>query len=382
MRKGRSSRRSRVSRPSIGPKTLQNVEAVAAQPAAPNVVIGVSVPPVAPSEPPRAEADAGTNVAPALQSIPGPSPVPVEATAHEPASEQRLKAEAAATLEQAIDELDAAPAGDETKPAEKTEEKPDTTDEPKAAAAEARDEPSPPEPPAGVDEESIPPAGDLAVHEEFFSQGDVASLAADDDDDLAAADKAVRKSAPEVVERRARFVRYVTWAVGVSAVVCLAAVVRTAFTPSSKTIAAPAQAAMIVEPPAAKAAPRAEPAQPAAATPPAAAEPPATTATTAPEAPAPAAIEPTEAPKPAPTGDAKEEKAACRSALERGKVADAIEAGERAVALDETDAEAWLLLGAAYQEKGKLADARRAYTSCVKLGVKGKHTTECAQMLR
>lgn len=115
---------------------------------------------------------------------------------------------------------------------------------------------------------------------------------------------------------------------------------------------------------------------------PAAAEPPATTATTAPEAPAPAAIEPTEAPKPAPTGDAKEEKAACKSALERGKVADAIEAGERAVALDETDAEAWLLLGAAYQEKGKLADARRAYTSCVKLGVKGKHTTECAQMLR
>jgi Flp pilus assembly protein TadD len=83
----------------------------------------------------------------------------------------------------------------------------------------------------------------------------------------------------------------------------------------------------------------------------------------------------------APTGNAKEEKAKARTFLERRKLAEAIEAGERSVALDPTDAEAWLILGAAYQEKGKNAEARRAYASCVKEGKNGPRN-ECMNMLR
>ena len=87
-------------------------------------------------------------------------------------------------------------------------------------------------------------------------------------------------------------------------------------------------------------------------------------------------------PAPAPAlGDAKAEKAIAKRALEGRKLAVAIAAAERAVALDATDGEAWLLLGAAHQEKGDLASARRAYASCVKDAKKGPRH-ECAQMLR
>jgi Flp pilus assembly protein TadD len=100
----------------------------------------------------------------------------------------------------------------------------------------------------------------------------------------------------------------------------------------------------------------------------------------------PAEVAPTPAPveeaKPVVTGDAKEEKAKCKKALETRKLAEAIEAGERSVAIDETDGEAWLLLGASYQEKGDLPNARKAYGSCKTLGTASKFTRECAQMLR
>jgi Flp pilus assembly protein TadD len=68
-------------------------------------------------------------------------------------------------------------------------------------------------------------------------------------------------------------------------------------------------------------------------------------------------------------------------ALDRGKFAEAIQAGEASVAADPTDAEAWLLLGAAYDSKGRGADARRAYQSCVQQGKRGP-TGECAALLR
>ena len=94
-------------------------------------------------------------------------------------------------------------------------------------AADAPDAPA-------EDEETIPPAGDLAAHEEFFSEGDLARHATDEDElELVANEKAQRKSDPAVVKRRAKLARYVTWAVGVSAALCLVAVVRTAFTSSS-----------------------------------------------------------------------------------------------------------------------------------------------------
>jgi Flp pilus assembly protein TadD len=48
------------------------------------------------------------------------------------------------------------------------------------------------------------------------------------------------------------------------------------------------------------------------------------------------------------------------------------------VALDPSDAEAWLILGAAYQEKGDAANARRSFKSCLSEGKRGPKW-ECAQ---
>ncbi|MDB5213451.1 MAG: hypothetical protein JWO86_1378 [Myxococcaceae bacterium] len=250
------------------------------------------------------------------------------------------------------------------------------------------------------DEMSIPPMGDLSVEpiaDRFFSEGELVAARADEQEEWdERANKAVRKSLPEVVQRRARFAKYVRWAVGGAAVVCLAALARTALPPSASsasaslaTIEAPAAKAASVaiaapepvktaEPVSApvvavpaQAAPAAEPA-PAAAAP--AAELTPTTPTTPTKGAEPAAV-PADAPA-APAvavsdKTALQEKNDSRRALERGKLADAIAAGERSVALDPTDGEAWLLLGAAYQEKGKNADARRCYSSCVKEGKRG-----------
>jgi Flp pilus assembly protein TadD len=83
-------------------------------------------------------------------------------------------------------------------------------------------------------------------------------------------------------------------------------------------------------------------------------------------------------PDPAQAG---KEKTAARIALERGRLGVAIEAGERSVALDASDGEAWLILGAAYQEKGNAKDARRCYRACVEQAKRGPRG-ECAAMLR
>jgi hypothetical protein len=213
---------------------------------------------------------------------------------------------------------------------------------------------------------SIPPMGDLSVEpvaDRFFAQDP--SAGHDDEWDHDGKDHALRKSRPEVIERRARFARYVRWAVGGAAVVCLAAFARSAMTPwraGSPAVQVAAAAAPL--PP--------DVARPAVVAPPAA----------APKAPPPIAA--SEVPPAAPADDGKtalEEKNDSRRALERGKTADAIDAGERSVAKDPTDGEAWLLLGAAYQDKGMMAEARRAYGSCLKEGKRGP-LGECRAMLR
>jgi tetratricopeptide (TPR) repeat protein len=248
------------------------------------------------------------------------------------------------------------------------------------------------------EEMSIPPVGDLSVEpiaDRFFSEGELVAARADHEAEEwdERANKAVRKSLPEVVQRRARFAKYVRWAVGGAAVLCLAAVARSALPPSappSSGASASLSQGTRLEAPASKAASVAvvAPAAPAvvAAEPVTTAEP-----VSAPVVAVPAAVAPAAAPEPAAaapvaaapadapaapavaTSDksALQEKNDSRRALERGKLADAIAAGERSVALDPTDGEAWLLLGAAYQEKGKNADARRCYSSCVKEGKRG-----------
>jgi hypothetical protein len=258
------------------------------------------------------------------------------------------------------------------------------------------------------DEMSIPPVGDLSVEpiaDRFFSEGELVAArnvhGSDESEDWdERAHKSVRKSLPEVVQRRARFAKYVRWAVGGAAVVCLAALARTALPPSASgsgerasAARASLEAAPVVSPvspasPAEAPAPAAEapvapPVEKAAAAQVAAAAP-APDSGAAPVVAVPAAEPSAAAPTGAAGGDEKtalQEKNDSRRALERGKVADAIAAGERSVALDATDGEAWLLLGAAYQEKGNNAEARRCYSSCVKEGKRGP-VGECHAMLR
>ncbi len=233
---------------------------------------------------------------------------------------------------------------------------------------------------------SIPPASDLAVEvsapaafgvpaARFFSEGD---LAQDDEDahDGPLDAKAARKNRPEVALRRARFARYVTWAVGMASVVCVVAILRGAAEDREMRARAAASTASTTAP----ASPTVEPpplAMPLAMPIPAAQPVPAAVV----EAPKAAAAPSDETPRDTPAKTAKEEKADAQRALERRQLEAAVAAGERAVLLDPTDGDAWLLLGAAHQERGNMTEARRAYSSCVKEGKRGA-VGECRAMLR
>ena len=234
------------------------------------------------------------------------------------------------------------------------------------------------------DEVSVPPAGDLEVEDHsFFERGEQEAIAESQrivqahaavfalEADAFIPEKARRKSEPHIVRRRQKLAGYVRVAVASAAVLCLAAVGRNAMHNPTKATT-PVQATHVE---------MSSPPPPAAVT----------------EAPAPAPVEvkaadPVAAPaasaivaedaKPAEvTGDAKEELKKSRTALERRKIPDAIEAGEKSVTLDPTDGEAWLILGAAYQEKGDLVNAHRCYASCIKEGKTGPRL-ECQKMLR
>lgn len=267
----------------------------------------------------------------------------------------------------------------------------------KGSAKARASEPPVPQP----DEVSVPPIGDLAV-ENFFSDGDHARHV--DDEGESVSEKAKRKALPHVVERRARFARYVQWAVGISAVVCLAAIGRTAVT-RSRANEARASNATVIPLPTPKDAPapsteRPNPAPQAAPTEtqaadnaaPAAASATTTAATTT----ADTATSPSgsaaavasgsaapEAPSTAekPEGDPKAEKEASRKALEGHKLDAAIAAGERAVAIDPTDGESWLILAASYMVKGDAKNAQRSYKSCLEKATT-RHKAECAQFAR
>jgi 2-oxoglutarate dehydrogenase E2 component (dihydrolipoamide succinyltransferase) len=263
----------------------------------------------------------------------------------------------------------------------------------------------PPAPSVAADDVSIPPVAANGVEAQeldhtFFAAGEKA-----DQEHREAArrpqsqfpeireddPKAKQKMTPAVRERRARFTKYVKWAVAASAVVCLAALVRVAVArgqheaePAPVAVAANVQAAAPpLAPPQAPPAPPAAPAPAPAPAPAAAADQPAAPpapANTAPAA-APATADTAAAEVPTDPAAAKEEKKAAQKALNRGDLKGAIEAGERAVAYDPTDGDAWLLLGAANLEKGKAAEARKAFTSCVKEGKRGA-IGECRAMLR
>lgn len=217
--------------------------------------------------------------------------------------------------------------------------------------------------------------------------------------------RSLQKMTAEAKARRRHLQRYVKWSVGAAAAIVALAVIRvgtrgkpvidppppivhTAMAATSpqegqhEIQGQPAGGSFTARPQDPAAQPAAPNAQPVAADPP----PQAPAAQVAdpkpadPSAAPPAAASVTDAPAKSALSALEEKKDASRL-LERGKTKDAIAAGERSVALDPTDGEAWLVLGAAYQQIGKNADARRCFTSCTKEGKHGP-ISECREMLR
>jgi cytochrome c-type biogenesis protein CcmH/NrfG len=78
---------------------------------------------------------------------------------------------------------------------------------------------------------------------------------------------------------------------------------------------------------------------------------------------------------------ARDARELARGALARGDVARAVSTGIESVELDPSDAEAWLVLGAAEMAYGKRRDARSTFTACTKIATRGPRH-ECAQMLQ
>jgi hypothetical protein len=78
---------------------------------------------------------------------------------------------------------------------------------------------------------------------------------------------------------------------------------------------------------------------------------------------------------------AEDDKRASLAALEQRKLAEAIVAGERATELDPTDADAWLILGAAYHDQGNFLAARKCYAECTKQAKRGE-VRECTFLLQ
>ena len=226
------------------------------------------------------------------------------------------------------------------------------------------------------DEISIPPSGELDEHDErFFAAGEAASQAepvhhhAKVFSGRASSEEIdARTLAPMVpLERRKRLANLVKGAVAVSSLLLVAGLVRVGLSHASvstrpgtaSVAAAPLAVSELAAAPgrsrrrAGRGASRDAPIPP-------------------PAAEAPAAADPLP-----PAKSAHEEREDARKALERGKLKDAIAAGERSVAIDPTDGEAWLLLGAAHQEAGHGKDAREAYLQCTKQGKTGP-LRECA----
>jgi Tfp pilus assembly protein PilF len=70
-----------------------------------------------------------------------------------------------------------------------------------------------------------------------------------------------------------------------------------------------------------------------------------------------------------------------RLQLGREHTREAADLAERATAIDPSNALAWVVLGAARQERGDRQGAHQAYRNCAKLG-KGHYVSECKSMLR
>jgi tetratricopeptide (TPR) repeat protein len=236
------------------------------------------------------------------------------------------------------------------------------------------------------DDISIPPVTGEAsadLDDRFFAEGEAAARAAHAEAlqstklNLSARTSQVDHAEARLhvvpPERRKRMTRYVKVAVGLSAALCLAGFVSRAAHltgPGAPGGERSAAAAQLAPPPVQAPVPVAQPAVAAAPLPP-----------PVDAVPPPPPADEVAAEPPPPAKSAKEEKEDARKALERGKRQDAIDAGQRSVDLDPTDAEAWLILGSAQQEAGHWKEARESFVACTKQAKAGP-IGECRMMLR
>ncbi len=202
------------------------------------------------------------------------------------------------------------------------------------------------------------------------------------------------KMSPEAHARRAELAKYVKIVVGVLAVLLVVAIVRSRFggTENKVDIPAPVATATAVSPPPEVKAPEVVSPAPVASDGPALVVDAASTAEIVDASPEAAVEAAKDSAAPVNvvgvTGDgttkpktAGQEKATSRAALEAGNYGAAIASGERSVALDPADGEAWQLLGGAYQAKGNMGQARRCYDACIHQGKRGP-IAECADLLK
>ena len=235
----------------------------------------------------------------------------------------------------------------------------------------------------GEDDASIPPV----VEDEFFKKGDEppprVSAGMSGAFDAVPDPRSQRKLSPEARARRAQLAKWVKGAVAVSAAIIAIGVLRV--TLKRQTNEEPVKAAAAVMAPVAetKIDPPVQPAQ-----------------TQEQVAPPPVDDKKEEAkvdepkvddkadpkeqakdePKEKPALTAAQEKAQAQRMLDANNAGGAAAAAGRSVALDPHDAEAWLILGAAYQMSGSNTAAKQAFSNCTKQAKRGP-VSECASMM-
>ncbi len=241
--------------------------------------------------------------------------------------------------------------------------------------------------PAIEDDTSVPPV-DLEVHDAFFAAGEKEPPIKGESGAYSAIDaRHAQKMTPHAHARRAHLSRYVMWAVSGAAAILLLGITIKTFRrhpneePVRREVTHVTQAA---QQPTEQAAP-----ENVVAPPPQVVEvnevvdPKQDTVAEAADAKAPEPTETVEKKEDMPAETPKtayQEKVAAKAALERGANSAAIAAGERSVALDASDGEAWLVLGGAYQAMGNNSQAKRCYNACVSQGKKGP-ISDCRDML-
>ncbi|HEY1958503.1 MAG TPA: hypothetical protein VGH28_22955 [Polyangiaceae bacterium] len=242
-----------------------------------------------------------------------------------------------------------------------------------------------------LDDTSVPPV-DLEIHDDFFAAGETPQPPTKESGAFTAVDpRHAQKMSSHAVARRAHLSRYVKWVVGASAGLLMLGFtvqrfrghtsedpVRHEVTHAAAAQPAPEQKAepVVAEQKPAPVAENVDTAKPE--------DKPAATDVAATAEAKDAAVVETDQPKgdlpPEKPKNAWQEKQAAKAALERGSNGAAIAAGERAVALDGSDAESWLVLGAAYQAMGNVGQAKRCFHSCISQGKKGP-VSDCRDML-